>query len=142
VTGRATMISEGQRNLETVIFDYLGALREGDEEAARAVLDPKVTWQGLHEDWVCHGPDEVLETLQAGLRLRRDVAALEFVRSGGRIVMGVRGPSLDEVGGEPLGGQIFNVFTLSNGRIVRIEDYRLREEALEAAEVDEDPQWR
>jgi ketosteroid isomerase-like protein len=136
------MISEGQRNLETVIFDYLGALREGDEEAARAVLDPKVTWQGLHEDWVCHGPDEVLETLQAGLRLRRDVAALEFVRSGGRIVMGVRGPSLDEVGGEPLGGQIFNVFTLSNGRIVRIEDYRLREEALEAAEVDEDPQWR
>ena len=79
------MISEGQRNLETVIFDYLGALREGDEEAARAVLDPKVTWQGLHEDWVCHGPDEVLETLQAGLRLRRDVAALEFVRAGGRI---------------------------------------------------------
>jgi ketosteroid isomerase-like protein len=136
------MISESQRNLETVIFDYLGALREGDEEAARAVLDPKVTWQGLHEDWVCHGPDEVLETLQAGLRLRRDVAALEFVRAGGRIVMGVRGPSLDEVGGEPLGGQIFNVFTLSNGRIVRIEDYRLREEALEAAEVDEDPQWR
>ena len=136
------MISEGQRNLETVIFDYLGALREGDEEAARAVLDPKVTWQGLHEDWVCHGPDEVLETLQAGLRLRRDVAALEFVRAGGRIVMGVRGPWLDEVGGEPLGGQIFNVFTLSNGRIVRIEDYRLREEALEAAEVDEDPQWR
>jgi len=56
--------------------------------------------------------------------------------------MGVRGPSLDEVGGEPLGGPIFNVFTLSNGRIVRIEDYRLREEALEAAEVDEDPQWR
>jgi hypothetical protein len=70
------------------------------------------------------------------------VAALEFVRAGGRIVMGVRGPSLDEVGGEPLGGQIFNVFTLSNGRIVRIEDYRLREEALEAAEVNEDPQWR
>jgi hypothetical protein len=34
--------------------------------------------------------------------------------------MGVRGPLLDEVGGEPLGGQIFNVFTLSNGRIVRI----------------------
>jgi len=136
------MISEGQRNLETVIFDYLGALREGDEEAARAVLDPKVTWQGLHEDWVCHGPDEVLETLQAGLRLRRDVAALEFVRAGGRIVMGVRGPSLDEVGGEPLGGQIFNVFTLRDGRIVRIDDYRGRSEALTAAGVAEDVDWR
>ncbi len=136
------MDTEGQRNLETVIFDYLGALREGNQEAVRAVLDPNVTWQGLHEDWVCHGPDEVIETLQEGLRLRRDVAALEFVRAGSRLVMGVRGPSLDEVGGEPLDGQIFNVFTLSNGKIVRIEDYRLRAEALKAAQADEDSRWR
>ncbi len=136
------MVTEGQRNLETVIFDYLGALREGNQEAVRAVLDPNVTWQGLHEDWVCHGPDEVIETLREGLRLRRDVAALEFVRAGSRLVMGVRGPSLDEVGGEPLDGQIFNVFTLSNGKIVRIEDYRLRADALKAAQADEDSRWR
>jgi hypothetical protein len=136
------MVTEGQQNLETVIFGYLGALREGNREAVRAVLDPNVTWQGLHEAWVCHGPDEVIETLQEGLELRRDVSALEFVRAGTRLVMGVRGPPLDEVGGEPLGGQIFNVFTLSKGRIVRIEDYRLREEALKAAQADEDPGWR
>jgi ketosteroid isomerase-like protein len=136
------MVTEGQQNLETVIFDYLGGLREGNQEVVRAVLDPNVTWQGLHEDWVCHGPDEVIETLQEGLRLRRDVAALEFVRAGGRLVMGVRGPSLDEVGGEPLGGQIFNVFTLSDGKIVRIEDYRLRAEALKAAQADEHSGWR
>jgi hypothetical protein len=136
------MVTEGQQNLETVIFDYLGALREGNHEAVRAVLDPNVTWQGLHEDWVCHGPDEVIETVQEGLRLRRDVAALEFVRTGRRLVMGVRGRSLDEVGGEPLDGQSFNVFTLSNGKIVRIEDYRLRAEALKAAQADEDSRWR
>jgi ketosteroid isomerase-like protein len=136
------MVTEGQQNLETVIFDYLGALREGNHEAVRAVLDPNVTWQGLHEDWVCHGPDEVIETVQEGLRLRRDVAALEFVRTGRRLVMGVRGRSLDEVGGEPLDGQIFNVFTLSNGKIVRIEDYRFRAEALKAAHADEDSRWR
>jgi ketosteroid isomerase-like protein len=136
------MAADGQANLETVIFDYLGALREADQEAVRAVLDPNVIWQGLHEDWVCHGPDEVIETLQEGLRLRRDVAALEFVRAGERVVMGVRGSSLDEVGGEPLGGQIFNVFTLKDGRIVRIEDYRLRTEALQAAHADDDSRWR
>ncbi len=136
------MVTEGQQNLETVIFDYLGALREGDQEAVRAVLDPNVSWQGLRQEWVCHGPDEVIETLMKGLRLRRDVLALEFVRAGSRLVMGVRGPSFDEVGGEPLGGQIFNVFTLSNGRIVSIEDYRLREEALNAAQADEDSGWR
>jgi hypothetical protein len=70
------------------------------------------------------------------------VAALEFVRAGDRLVMGVRGSSLDEIGGEPLGGQIFNVFMLSNGRIVRIEDFRLRAEALKAAHAAEDPVWR
>jgi ketosteroid isomerase-like protein len=42
-----TMVTQGQQNLETVIFDYLGALREGDKEALRAALDPNVTWQGF-----------------------------------------------------------------------------------------------
>src|SRR6266508_48847 len=112
------MVTEGRQNLETVIFDYLGALRDGNQEAVRAVLDPNVTWQGLHEAWVCHGPDEYIETLHDGLSLRRNVAALEFVRAGSRLVIGVRGPVLYDVGGEPLDGQIFDVFTLSNGKIV------------------------
>jgi len=96
------MVTDPQENLEIVLLDYLGAIRKGDQEALRAVLDPDVTWQGLHEEWACHGPDEVIETLQEGLRMRRDVAALEFVRAGDRVVMGVRGPAIDEVGGEPL----------------------------------------
>ena len=60
------MATNGQENLETVLLDYLGAIRSGDQGAVRAVLDPEVTWQGLHEEWVCHGPDEVIETLQRG----------------------------------------------------------------------------
>jgi hypothetical protein len=49
-----------------------------------------------------------------------------------------RGPSITEVGDEPLEGQIFNVLTLRDGRIVRIEDFRGRSEALAAAGVSED----
>lgn len=41
-----------------------------------------------------------------------------------------------------LDGQIFNVFTLRDGRIVRIDDYRGRREALTAAGVAEDVDWR
>ncbi len=98
------MVANGHENLETVLLDYLSAIRAGDPDAIRAVLDPEVIWQGLHDEWVCHGPDEVIKTLQEGLRLRRDVAALEFIPGGNRVVMGVRGPAIDEVGGEPLGG--------------------------------------
>jgi len=49
---------------------------------------------------------------------------------------------MTEVGGEPLGSQIFNVFTLRDGRIVRIDDYRDRSEALAAAGLAEDVGWR
>jgi hypothetical protein len=76
--------------------------------------------------WVCHGREEVLETFRMGLEQRREIDALEFTRGGDRVALGARGPSMTEVGGEPLGGQIFNVFTLRDGRILRIDDRRDR----------------
>ena len=136
------MPSIGQGNLETVMIDFFGALRGGDFDAAVALLDPDVAWQGLREDWVCHGREEVMETFRSGLEQRREIDGLEFTRAGDQVVMGARGPSITEVAGEPLGGQIFNVFTLRDGRIVRIDDYRGRREALTAAGVAEDADWR
>jgi ketosteroid isomerase-like protein len=136
------MPSIGQANLETVMIDFFGAVRRSDFDAAAALLDPDVSWQGLREEWVCHGREEVIDTFRWGLEERREIDALEFTRSGDRVVMGVRGPSITEVGDEPLEGQIFNVFTLRDGRIVRIDDFRGRSEALAAAGVFEDVGWR
>jgi ketosteroid isomerase-like protein len=135
------MASVGQENLETVMIDFFGCLRRGDFDAAAGLLDPEVTWQGLREEWVCHGPEEVLDTFRWGLEQRREIDALEFTRGGERVVLGARGSSITEVGGEPLEGQIFNIFTLREGRIVRIDDYRTRSEALAAAGVAENPGW-
>ena len=136
------MPSIGQKNLETVMIDFFGALRRGDFDAAAALLDPDIAWQGLREEWVCHGREEVLETFRSGLEQRREIDALEFIRGGEQVVLGARGPSISEVGGERLGGQIFNVFTLHDGQIVSIDDYRHRNEALAAAGVAEDAGWR
>jgi ketosteroid isomerase-like protein len=136
------MASIGQENLETVMIDFFGAVRRGDFDGAAALLDPDVAWQGLREEWVCNGREEVIETFRLGLEERRDVDGLEFTRGGNQVVLGARGPSITEVGGEPLEGQIFNVFTLRDSRIVRIDDYRRRGEALAAAGVAEDAGWR
>jgi ketosteroid isomerase-like protein len=136
------MASIGQENLETVMIDFFGALRRGDFDAAAALLDPDVSWHGLREEWVCHGREEVIDTFRWGLEARREIDALEFTRGGDRVVIGVRGPSITEVGDEPLEGQIFNVFTLRDGRIVRIDDFRGRGEALAAAGVPEEVGWR
>lgn len=140
--GGEASASSGQENLEMVMIDFFGTLRRGDFEAAVALLDPDVTWQGLSEDWVCQGRDEVMETFRWALVERRDIDALEFTRGGERVVLGVRGPSITETGGEPLAGQIFNVFTVHDGRIVRIDDYRHRNEALAAAGIFEDAGWQ
>jgi limonene-1,2-epoxide hydrolase len=136
------MPSNGQQNLETVMIDFLGALRRGEFDAAAGLLDPAVVWQGLREEWACHGRDEVIDTFRWGLYEHRDVDALEFLRAGDRVVMGARGPTLSAIGDERLEGQIFNVFTVRDGRIVRIDDYRQRAEALSAAGIAADPGWR
>jgi len=136
------MPSIGQENLETVMIDFFGALRRGDFDAAAGLLDPDIAWQGLREEWVCHGREEVLETFRMGLEQRREIDGLEFTRAGDQVVMGARGPSITEVAGEPLEGQIFNRFTLRDGRIVRIDDYRRRAEALAAAGVAAKAGWR
>ena len=124
------------------MIDFFGALWRRDFDAASSLLDPDVVWQGVREDVVCRGREEVLDTFRRGLGEQRDIDALEFVHGQDRVVMGVRGPSLVEVAGEPLQGQIFNVFTLRDGRIVRIDDYRRRSEALAAAGLDADVGWR
>jgi ketosteroid isomerase-like protein len=136
------MTSIGQQNLETVMVDFFGALRRNDFEAAAEMLDPDVAWQGLREEFVCRGRNELIETFRWALVERREVDALEFTRGGDHVVVGARGPSLTEVAGEPLEGQLFNVFTLRDGRIARIDDYRRRVEALAAAGVAEPASWR
>ena len=134
------MPSIGQQNLETVMIDFLGALRRGDFEAAARLLDPDVSWQGLREEWVCHRREEVVDTFRWGLEQRREIDALEFTRGGEQVVLGARGANIGPEE-EPL-DQIFNVFTLREGRIVRIDDYRGRSEALTAAGVAGDADWR
>jgi hypothetical protein len=130
----------GQENLETVMIDFFGALRRADFEAAAELLDPDVSWQGLRAECVCHGREEVIDTFRWGLEQRREIDALEFTRGGEQVVLGARGPNIGPAE-EPL-AQIFNVFALREGRIVRIDDYRGRREALTAAGVAEDADWR
>ncbi len=84
----------------------------------------------------------MIDTFRWGLFDRRYTDALEFIRGGDQVVMRARGPSITEVGGESLAGQIFNVFTLRDGRIMRIDDHRRRAEALSAAGIAADPGWR
>jgi hypothetical protein len=76
--------------------------------------------------WTCCAPTELHDGL-------RSIDALEVVAGNDTVVLGVRSPELDEIGDVPLEGQLFNMFTVHEGRIASIQDYAKRADALHAA---------
>ncbi|MDQ4070438.1 MAG: hypothetical protein M3203_13360 [Actinomycetota bacterium] len=106
-------------------------------------MDPKVFWQGVREDFICENRDEAMEMLREQQREEHGVEALELIATADKVVLGVRSTQLQEIGGVPLGGQIFQVFTLRHhdGQIVRVDEYRRRSEALEAAGAEDWGDW-
>jgi hypothetical protein len=61
-----------------------------------------------------------------------DIDALELIPAPTHVVLGAR-PGLEEVAGVPLHGEIYDVFSITDGTVTRIEDYAERADALTAA---------
>ena len=62
-----------------------------------------------------------------------DIDALELIPAPTHVVLGARRAGLEEVAGVPLHGEIYNVFSITDGTVTRIEDYAERADALTAA---------
>jgi limonene-1,2-epoxide hydrolase len=142
-------------NALEVVVGWLDAMRRGDLNAAAGWFHPDVTWTGVPNDAVCRNRDDVMEMLgdslvpcpedpgsyelEEGLR---GATAVELIApSSGTVVLGAKVPGLSEIGGVELGGQLYNVFRVRDGRIAAVADYALREDALEAAGATP-PDWR
>jgi catechol 2,3-dioxygenase-like lactoylglutathione lyase family enzyme/ketosteroid isomerase-like protein len=120
------------RNLEVVLAGWIDALRRDDLEAMRRYLHPDVVWQGLREDLRCPDRDHVLANLrERGGRLP-EVEGIELSRDGDQVLLEVRSPDFTEIVGEILDGVLFNLFTIRDGLVVRMEDFKTREQAAEA----------
>jgi limonene-1,2-epoxide hydrolase len=123
-----------------VVVGWLDAMRRGDLDEVERWLDPDITWRGVRNAAVCRNREEVLEMLQGSLEGRLGAKAVEVIAGDGTAVLGAKVPGLAEMGGVDLRGQIFNVFRVGRGRIVAVEDYAHRDEALAAAGA-KAPRW-
>lgn len=123
-----------------VVVGWMDAMRRGDLDEVKGWLDPDVTWRGVRDAAICHNRDEVLEMLQGSLEGRLGADAVELIAGDGATVLGAKVPGLAEIGGVELRGQLFNVFRIGCGRIIAVEDYAHREEALAAAGATA-PRW-
>ncbi len=144
-----------EANAIEAVVGWMDAMRRGDLNDAAGWFHPSVTWKGVPDDAICLNRDEVLDMLRDSLTpcpedpqtyeldegLRGAEAVELIVAPAGAVVLGAKVPGLSEIRGEDLGGQLFNVFRVRDGRIVAVADYALRDEALEAAGATA-PAWR
>jgi hypothetical protein len=135
-------MSTPEDNIKVILSDWLDALRRHDFDAMARRMAPDVFWQGIREDFVCEGREAAMELLREQQREEHGVEALELVGTDEKVMLGVRSTQLQEVGGLPLGGQIFQVFTLREDIIVRVDEYERRAEALAATGAEGRGDWR
>jgi ketosteroid isomerase-like protein len=121
-------------NLEYLI-GWLDALRRDDRETLKSHLAPDVVWQGLRDEWTCHGADEVADTFTGERDARREVEAIEIIGGERHAVLHASGGGVTAIDDIPLPDGIYNVFAIEDGRISNIADYANRADALSAADL-------
>jgi hypothetical protein len=123
-------------NLELILFGWIDALRRSDPERIAPHLADDMVWQGLRSDLVCPNRDAVLDNIRSGGQHRRRVSGVEVAAvDDEHVLLAVRLPGVTELYGEPIGGELFSVFTLRGGVIVRIDEFKTRDEALDAVDA-------
>jgi ketosteroid isomerase-like protein len=116
-----------------IVFDHFYARRQRDITELADGLDPDVVHQGVLPNLVCNGRDAVVERVRASFDDEdRGIERLELLAAGDRVIVAIAGPRFREI--PFLDGEIFMLFTLRDGRIARIDDYRSRDDALAAAQ--------
>ena len=119
------------------MIGWLDALRRDDVDALKATLAPDVVWQGLRDEWACHGPDAVIDTFAGEREAKQEIGALELIGADDHVILHASGGDIVAIEDVALPDGIYNVFTLDAGTIIRIDDYANRHDALAAAGVSE-----
>jgi limonene-1,2-epoxide hydrolase len=110
-------------------------MRRGDLLVMASRLDPDVVHEGVGPEFTCRGQDEVIAMVRRRSGRRPPVDAIELIAAGDHVVLTVRGagvgPPVDDESTDGR-GQATIVFTLVDGKIVRMHDYLSRAAALDA----------
>jgi ketosteroid isomerase-like protein len=113
------------------------AFLRGDLDAVAAVLDPDATWTWIEPGpWDCHDAGDVLRVLRR--RRTEDMVGdlREIVDAGDHVVLRLEHGDPETYGADPGETAVTLVATVRDGRIVHLQDYRSRAQALHAVGLD------
>jgi ketosteroid isomerase-like protein len=120
--------------LETVQLAYALA-KQGDHRTLRGMIADDATWYPAKEGaWnPCLDADWIVRTLLwrcgPANRFRPD----EPIELGESVLIKLRGTRMGRLGARGFRGKLFQIVEVHGGKIVRMQDYPGREEALAAA---------
>lgn len=131
------------RNIDIVLGGLADAIRSRDPEHIAEFLGPDLVWEGLEPGLRCDGRQQAMSVIRNRFAAAPlIVQAVEAIETGQHVIVGLRGPGFNGMPGDlETVGQIFNVFTLTDGKVVRWRDFLTRQAALEAANAEDQP-WQ
>jgi ketosteroid isomerase-like protein len=110
-----------------------GLVRRGNPRELLELMTADAVWEGAEGTrWqACENGEQVAKTLLWRGAVHR-LRATEFVDVGNLVVVGVTGRRLSRLGAPWWTRKMFQVVTVRDGRIARIQDYPRREDAFAA----------
>jgi limonene-1,2-epoxide hydrolase len=128
------------RNIDIVLTGLVDAIRSQDPGRIADLLAPDLVWEGLRPGLRCDGREQALRLIRNRFAAALfSVDAVEAIDAGQHVVVGLRGPGFNGIPGDrETVGQMYHVFTLRDGKVIRWRDYLARDDALAAAGA---PDW-
>lgn len=126
-------MASASKNVD-IVREVYDLARRAKHTELRLLLQDDVVWSPAREGaWKpCTNADEVVRTLlwRAGVNKMRPADTIDL---GDRVLVQLRGRGLARLGARGLIAHLFQIVVLRGGKVVSIQDYPRRSDALAAA---------
>jgi hypothetical protein len=109
---------------ESIVMAWDRALRDSEWETARSILTDDAVYTAADPPIDCATADEIIDLMRSFKGVNPDVELLGLEVVGDHALASLRQPAWD--------AEWFQVITVKDGQIVRLEDFSTRESALAA----------
>jgi ketosteroid isomerase-like protein len=124
---------------KAIAYEYDGV---GDRAEAEAIFDPQVVMNPIHEgldEEPAYGPDAMRDDWKrwASAFEELNVTFEEIIDAGDQVLVVAHHHGRGRKSGVMVDARYYEVYTLRDGKVSRVDEYSERDEALEAAGLSE-----